>query len=99
MLSISDVSAAEKWIREACHILGLQTDIKVIMVTNRWRWTLEYEQDPNKPDFAMNMIKLEKALQTALKRPIDLRLEAEADKNRRKQRNVLTNESNNRNIT
>lgn len=90
-MSISDVNAAETWIRDACKILGLQTDIKVIMVVNRWRWSLEYDQDPNKPDFAMNMIKLERALQMALHRPIDLRLEAEADKNRRKQRNVLTN--------
>lgn len=90
-MSISDVSAAETWIREACKILGLQEDIKVIMVADRWRWTLDYEQDPSKPDVGMNMIKLERALQTAIKRPIDLRLEAMADKNRRKQRNVLTN--------
>jgi hypothetical protein len=88
-LSISDVSAAETWIKEACQVLGLQTDIKVVMVVNRWRWTLDYDQDKTKPDFAMNMIKLERALQTALKRPIDLRLEAMSDKNRRKQRNVL----------
>jgi hypothetical protein len=88
-VSISDVSAAEKWIREACVVLGLQTDIKVIMITNRWRWTLEYEQDASRPDFSMNMIKLERALQAALKRPVDLRLEALSDKNRRKQRNVL----------
>ena len=88
-MSISDVSAAENWIRDACQVLGLQTDIKVIMVVNRWRWTIEFDQDPNKPDVGRNMIKLERALQTALGRPIDLRLEAEADKNRRKQRNVL----------
>lgn len=88
-MSISDVSSAETWIREACQLLGLQTDVKVIMVVNRWRWTLEYEQDPTKPDFGMNMIKLERALQTALKRPIDLRLEKVVDKNMRQKRNTL----------
>lgn len=88
-MSISDVSAAETWIREACKILGLQEDIKVIMVVNRWTWTLDYDQDKNKPDFALNMIKLERALQAALKRPIDLRLEKVADKNLRQKRNVL----------
>lgn len=88
-MSISDVSAAETWIREACVILGLQTDIKVVAVQNRWRWTLEYEQSKEHPDFSMNMIKLETALHTSLKRPIDLRLEALADKNRRHKRNVL----------
>lgn len=92
-MSISDVNAAETWIRDACKILGLQTDIKVIMVVNRWRWTIEYDQDPGLPDVAKNMIKLERALQTALGRPIDLRLEAETDKNRRKQRNVLNEPS------
>lgn len=88
-MSISDVSAAEGWIREACKLLGLQEDIKVIMVVNRWTWTLDYDQDNDKPDFAVNMLKLERALQTALKRPIDLRLEKMADKNKRQKRNVL----------
>ncbi len=89
-MSISDVSAAETWMREACLLLGLQTNLKVVSVTNRWRWTLEFEQDPLKPDVGMNMIKLERALQTALKRPIDLRLESKEDKNMRKKRNVLS---------
>lgn len=88
-MSISDVSAAETWLREACMLLGLQTNIKIVSVTNRWRWTLDFEQDPTKPDVGRSMIKLEKALQTALKRPIDLRLESVADKNMRKKRNVL----------
>lgn len=89
-MSISDVSSAENWISEACKLLGLQTDIRVVMVTNRWRWTLDFEQALDKPDIGMNMIKLERALQAALKRPIDLRLESVADKNMRKKRNVLT---------
>lgn len=89
-MSISDVSSAETWLREACLLLGLQTDLKVVMVVNRWRWTLEYEQDQEKPDVGMNLIKLERALQHALKRPIDLRLESKEDKNMRKKRNVLS---------
>lgn len=88
-MSISDVSSAEGWIREACQKLGLQEDLKIVSVTNRWRWTLEYNQSPDHPDFGKNMIRLERELQEKLKRPIDLRLESEIDKNKRKQRNVL----------
>lgn len=92
-MSISDVTAAEGWIKDACETIGLQTDIKVIMVNNRWRWTLEYNQDPKKPDVGLNMIRLEIALQKATGRPIDLRLEAMEDKMKRKKRNVLTSGS------
>lgn len=88
-MSISDVGFAETAIKEACASLNLQTDIKVVMVQNKWRWTLDYTQDPNYPDFGKNMIKLERIVQEKLKRPIDLRLEAEADKNKREKRNVL----------
>lgn len=89
-MSISeDVTAAENWVKEACFMLGLQTDIKVTKIVNKWRWTLEYDQDPNKPEFSSNMIKLEKALQVGLKRPIDLRLGAIKDKNKRFDRNYL----------
>lgn len=97
-MSISDVSWAEDHIRACCKELGLQEDIKVIMVVNRWRWTLDYEQDPNKPDFSKNMIGLETMLHQKTGRPIDLRLEALSDKNRRKQRNVLS-EPGDRSIT
>lgn len=89
-MSISDVSFAEAAIQKACLILGLQTDIKVVAVTNRWRWMLDFEQDKEKPDIGNNMIKIERLIQEDLKRPIDLRLESLADKNMRKKRNVLT---------
>ena len=89
-MSISEVSAAEEWLKSACMTLGLQSNVKIIGVVNKWRWTLEYEQDPAKPDFALSMIDLESTLRRTLGRPIDLRLESESDKNRRKQRNVLT---------
>lgn len=92
MEGISDVSFAERAIRTACEKLGLQTNIKVVSVTNRWRWMLDFEQDPLKPDIGMNMIKIETLVQEALKRPIDLRLEPLADRNLRQKRNVLTNE-------
>lgn len=88
-MSISDVGSAETWIRESCEALGLQTDIKIVSVTNRWRWTLEYDQSPNHPDFGMNMMRLESHLQEKLKRPIDLRLERISDKNMRDRRNLL----------
>lgn len=90
MEGISDVSFAERAIQNACEKLGLQTNIKVVSVTNRWRWMLDFEQDVDKPDVGMNMIKIETLVQEALKRPIDLRLESLADKNMRKKRNVLT---------
>lgn len=89
-MSISDVSAAESWLNEAARSLGLQDNVKIISVTNRWRWTLEFDQSPDHPDYTSNMIKLERELQTTLKRPIDLRLESQMDKNKRKQRNVLS---------
>lgn len=89
MEGISDLGAAQEWLKDACRELGLQEDVKIVMVVNRWRWTLEYEQSASYPDFAMGMIDLETKLRDTLKRPIDLRLEAEADKNMRKRRNVL----------
>jgi hypothetical protein len=89
-VSISDISAATEWLRQECHGLRLQEDARVISVVNKWRWTIEYTQDPNYPDFALAMIDLETMLRKTLGRPIDLRLELEADKNRRKQRNILT---------
>lgn len=88
-MSISDVGYAERLIYACCAELGLQEDIKVIMVQNRWRWTLEFEQSKNHPNFVLNMLKLERLLQERTKRPIDLRLEAEQDKMNRKKRNVL----------
>jgi len=89
-MSISDFSAANEWIKTACKALGLQEDIKVIQVVNRWRWTIEYTQSPDHPDFTQHILRLEKILQATLNRPIDLRLESLSDKNRRKQRNVLS---------
>lgn len=89
-MSISDVNFAEDAINSACASLGLQIGIKVVSVTNRWRWTLEFTQSSDHPDFGKNMIKLERLVQDRLKRPIDLRLETEADKNMRKKRNVLS---------
>jgi hypothetical protein len=94
MEGISDISYAGRALHEACAQLGLQTDVKIVSVVNRWRWTLDYEQSPAHPDFAKQMIKLETLLQSTLKRPIDLRLEPMADRNLRKKRNILTSKSN-----
>lgn len=75
-------------LKESCKELGLQEDVKILEIEG-FRWTLEYQQSKEHPDFAMNMIKLERKLQEKSRRPIDLRLEPLQDKNRRKQRNVL----------
>lgn len=86
----SDFLPAEDWLRDACEILGLQRTVKIVDVRDRWVWTLEYEQDPNYPDFAMSMMRLEAAIQKASGRPVDLRLERLADKNQREKRNKLS---------
>lgn len=73
---------------ECLKTLGLQDDIK-LLETNGFRWLIEYKQNPAFPDFGKSMIKLERLLQEKTRKPIDLRLEDEADKNKRVQRNVL----------
>lgn len=92
-MSISDVGFAEGALASVCATLGLQEDVKIVEVKNKWRWTLEYVQSANHPEFSRNMIKIERLLQERLGRPIDLRLESEEDKNKRKQRNVLVSNS------
>lgn len=89
-MSESDFLPAVEWLREACDVMGLQRDVKIVDVRERWVWTLEYDQSPQHPDFAMSMMKLEAALQKATGRPIDLRLERVADKNMREKRNKLS---------
>lgn len=78
----------QKTIREACDELGLQNDIWLIDVKNKWRWILEYKQNPDFPNFAKHMIELEALLQGRFSKPIDLRLETEEDKNKRHQRQI-----------
>ncbi len=68
-----------------CLDLGLQPLVTLIEVKG-FRWTLEYTQSPNHPDFGNGMIKLERLLQERTGRPIDLRLEAKEDKNKRVER-------------
>lgn len=68
--------------------LNLQPDIELVEQKG-FRWVLSYAQDPQFRDFGKAMIKLETLLQSITGRPIDLRLEAEADKNKREKRNVL----------
>lgn len=85
----SDFLPAQDWLRDACEVLGIQRDIKIVSVRNKWVWTLDYEQDINFKDVAFNMMKLEAALQKATGHPIDLRLERVADKNLREKRNQL----------
>lgn len=79
---------AQRSLSECCKLLGLQEDVKIIDIKS-FRWVLEYEQSKDHPDFGRNMIKLERMLQLMEKRPIDLRLEAMEDRNKRKDRNVL----------
>lgn len=72
----------------ACQALGLQEDVRLIDQKG-FRWTLDYVQDQAKPDFGSNMIKLEIMLQEKTGRPIDLRVGARPDKNKRFDRNYL----------
>lgn len=72
----------------ACKELGLQEDIE-LRDFNGLKWTLEYVQSSNHPDFSRNMIKLERMLQEKTGKPIDLRLQPKADKNKRFDRNYL----------
>lgn len=82
------VSVQQAMLEAGLKSLGLQCNVKIIE-TKGYRWTVDYKQDPNYPDFGKNMIKLEKWLQVAMKGPIDLRLKPEPDKNKREERNVL----------
>lgn len=75
-------------LKEACKELGLQEDVKILEIDG-FRWTLEYQQSKEHPDFVTNMIKLERKLQEKARRPIDLRLAPREDENRRQKRNVL----------
>lgn len=68
--------------------LNLQPDVELVE-TKGFRWTLSYTQNDEFKNFGKSMIKLETLLQSMTARPIDLRLEAEADKNKREKRNVL----------
>lgn len=81
---------AQNFLTSACALFKLQTDVKVVEVSpDGARWTLSYKQDPEKPDFARNMMKLEALLQKKLRMPIELRLEATPDKMKRKERSPL----------
>jgi hypothetical protein len=75
---------------QACRFFKLQTDVRVTDISeDKCRWTLEYKQDPEKPDFANHMMKVESLLQKLLRMPVDLRLETKEDKMKRRERNVL----------
>ena len=74
----------ERILRESCEALGLQTNVIIVKVVNETRWILHYEQDPTKPHFGNNMIKLERHIKARLEdQPIELQLESKADKNKR----------------
>ncbi len=74
----------EQYMEQACLLLGLVKP--QIVATDRFRWTI----DSDDPKFHLHMLKLERHLQSVTGRPIDLRLEPESDKNKRKNRNVLS---------
>lgn len=82
--------AAQDYLIQALRFFKLQTDVRVISISeDRCKWELEYHQDPEKPDFANHMMKVEALLQKILKMPVDLRLAAKPDKMKRKERNEL----------
>lgn len=76
-------SAAKAFLRAGCMVLGLQEDVELIGVKDNDRFILAYNQDPEKPEFSRNMIKLETLMRQTMGVVVDLRLEAKADKNKR----------------
>lgn len=78
---------AQQWLTMCSKTLGLQEDAQVLAVKDRDRFILSYEQDPTKPDFAKNMIKLETLMRQTMSITVDLRLEPKEDKNKRAARN------------
>lgn len=79
-------SAAKAILKQCCHILGIQ-EAELIDVKDNDRFVLSYTQDPTKPEFSRNMIKLETLMRQTMGVVIDLRLESKEDKNRRAGRN------------
>lgn len=65
---------------KACEELGIP--IPDLISVDKFRWTLELKDEES----AKSLIKLERRLHQIIGRPIDLRLESEVDKNKRKQR-------------
>lgn len=77
----------QELLNQALKEFGLQPTVE--LTRNGIRWNLHFEQDPAFPDLGQNMIRLERYLQLRSKRPVDLRLESETDRNKREKRNVL----------
>lgn len=80
-------SAARSHLKSCCQILGLQDNVELIDVKDNDRFVLSYTQDPLKPEFSRNMIKLETLMRQTMGVVIDLRLESKEDKNKRAGRN------------
>lgn len=73
----------QQWaINRACTHLRIQPI--TLLKIDRFRWTLE-----ERPNIGPEMIKLERLLQEATGKPVDLRLQPKADKNKRFDRNYL----------
>lgn len=73
---------AKAVLKNCCLMLGIQ-EAQLIGVKDNDRFILSYEQDPTKPDFAKNMIKLETLMRKTMGVVIDLRLEAKEDRAKR----------------
>lgn len=90
ILSEADQKAqASPHLKLCCKILGLQEDVELLDIKDKDRFVLSYVQDPSKPDFAKNMIKLERLMRQTIGIAVDLRLEPLKDKNKRFDRNYL----------
>lgn len=84
--------AAHKVIlNEALSELGLQQNIKIVEIKGI-RWSLDFDQDPTKPDVVTNLLKLEKLLKQKTRKTVDIRLPEKKDKNNRQERNLLWKE-------
>ena len=74
--------AAKQSLKVCCKLLGLEENVELIDVKENDRFVLQYQQDPNMPDFGKNMIRLETLMRQTLGVVVDLRLEAKSDLNR-----------------
>lgn len=79
-----DFDLAKTTLRSSCIALGLQEDVQLVEIKPGNRLILYYYQDQSKPDFAKNMIKLERHMKETLQvRSLELLLEALEDRNKR----------------
>lgn len=89
---MTNLETSQKNLIDACSQLGLQTSVSLMAILPNGRWVLDFEQDPNFPNFSHGMIKLERKLKEMTGNDnIDLICEGIEDKNKRDVKTGRTN--------